>query len=258
MTDTTTPDEAELAELAFDESSRGQYEHPRRRPPDPARWVQPLPPELAERLPADALAEHERLCGRYAEEQAAAAELEHKLEQARAADTERERKAIVAGRKAPEPSAAKVEAELGQVQHRADVLAEEMALSAARLLALSAPHLADVIAEADALVESELDALVPLLDKIDEHLARRARAAGGARWVRRLADRRHTRPWNEQPDTDGSLEGNLGALRATLHTLREQQRARGAFTTQTGMTYRPRGPRREVAAEPAEPELDAG
>jgi hypothetical protein len=252
MTDTTTPDEAELA---FDESSNRSYEYQRQR--DPARWVQPLPPELAERLPADLLAEHDRLCGRYAEEQAAAGELEQKLEQARAADTERERKAIVAGRKAPEPSAAKVEAELGQVQHRAEVLAEEIALSAARLLALSDPHLADVIADADKLVASELDALVPLLDSFDEHLATRARAAGVARWVRRLADRRHTRPWNESPDTDGSLESTLGAVRGTLHALREQQRTRGALT-QAGMTFRPRGPAREPRAEAPDPEADAG
>jgi hypothetical protein len=248
VTDTTTPES-----FTFDEYLSGR---PEVRSPE-VRYRVPLPPTLAAKVPADHCAAHERLVGRLEDERQALDAAEQKLEQAQATDTERERKAIVAGKPPPKATADAAREHRDRAQHAVEVLGQELAASAAGMLAtLGAADLTAARDEALARARELVEQVGPILEPVPPLLAEAGGLRGEAAWIIRLLHVGYARPWRPSPDALGELEGALGVLLATLEaTLAgELEREQGYRTG--GTVFHRRGPRREPRA--AAVEGDAG
>jgi hypothetical protein len=200
-------------------------------------------------VPPDLRAEHTRLVARLEAEQQALAELETKLEQAQAADTERERAAIVAGKQPPKATADAARERRDRAQHAVDVLGQALAASAAGMLAtLDAGDLTAARDEALARARELVESIGPILEPVAPLLAEAAGLRGQVGWIVRLLHVGYARPWRPSADALGELEGALGVLLATLEATLARELARAEGYRTGGTEFHRRGPRRESSA----------
>jgi hypothetical protein len=159
------------------------------RTPIPSELLrQPLPPELWETLPTAQRKAHEKLVGRVEEAGREFARLRAELDGAAVADRKALAEAVRAGGERPEPSDARIRAELKQAELLLGASQDALGDSANDLLALAvakAPELADELeqqlGDRVAAVRAALGDLPRELEELDELFGRTA-------WVRWLAE----------------------------------------------------------------------